>query len=99
MTQFKIANTNELADNQGKLVSIEGRDIALFKHDGKFFAIDNECPHRGGPLSEGPVADGMVTCPFHAWQFRLADGKHSFSDVSVASYKVEIKGEEVFIEL
>ena len=49
----KVAQANEIEPNQGKLVEVQGKKIALFNVDGKFYAIDNTCTHRGGPLSEG----------------------------------------------
>ncbi len=64
----------DLADGRGRCVSIGGRDVALFRVGEKLFAIDNSCPHRGGPLSEGDVSGCVVHCPLHAWAFDLTTG-------------------------
>ena len=58
MPQFiKVATTDELADQQAKLVEVEGQKIALFRVDGGFYALSDTCTHRRGPLSEGTVED------------------------------------------
>ena len=49
----KVAVTDDIAPNQGKLVEVQGKKIALFNLEGKYYAIDNTCTHRGGPLAEG----------------------------------------------
>jgi nitrite reductase (NADH) small subunit len=59
----KVAQANEIEPNQGKLVELQGKKIALFNVDGRFHAIDNTCTHRGGPLSEGELDGDEVTCP------------------------------------
>lgn len=50
------------------------RIVAVFRHEGNWFAIDAMCSHQGGPLAEGTVKDGCVTCPWHGWQYDLATG-------------------------
>ena len=55
-------------------VEAEGRQIMLYRHDGRLYAIDNICSHAGGLLSRGPVADLTVTCPLHGSRFSLATG-------------------------
>lgn len=53
---------------------IDQRVIAVFRHNGHWYAIDAMCAHQGGPLAEGVVKDGCVTCPWHGWQYDLATG-------------------------
>ncbi|MCM2371599.1 Rieske (2Fe-2S) protein [Aporhodopirellula aestuarii] len=53
---------------------IDDRVLAIFRHAGKWYAIDGMCSHQGGPLAEGVVRDGCVTCPWHGWQYDLATG-------------------------
>ncbi len=64
------------------MVVVDGREIALFLVDGTFYAMDNTCPHSGAPLAEGWVDGAEVTCPWHAWSFRMADGKMTLGDYS-----------------
>ena len=60
---------NEIEPGQARLVDVKGKEIALFNVDGEFFALDNTCTHRGGPLAEGEVAGHKVTCPWHGATF------------------------------
>src|SRR2546425_10879860 len=64
MAQFiKVASTADLAPGEAKCVEVAGKKIALFNLEGSFYAIDDTCTHRGGPLCEGEVAGEEVTCP------------------------------------
>ncbi|MEM1282759.1 MAG: Rieske 2Fe-2S domain-containing protein [Chlamydiota bacterium] len=61
----------------GRSISVmtsDEREIALFNVEGTIYALENQCPHAGGPLAEGDVKDGIVTCPWHAWEFNLKTG-------------------------
>jgi len=64
----------DLPDDSPAAVEAEGRQIMLYRHSGRLYAIDNICSHAGGLLSRGPVADLTVTCPLHGSRFALADG-------------------------
>lgn len=64
----------ELTEGATKRVDVEGRGILLYRERGTVFALENTCPHAGGPLNEGKVEDGIVTCPLHGSRFRLRDG-------------------------
>lgn len=78
---------------------INGRDIAIFRlHDG-FWAIDADCPHGGGPLSDGIIAGGCVTCPLHGWRISLATGKVKGRDESVQSYRLIEQEGRVFMQV
>ena len=76
-----IVNLGAVADiplGQGVCVIIEDEEIAVFRtRTGEVFAVDNQCPHRRGPLSEGIVGDGKVICPLHGHKFDLRTGKGS----------------------
>ena len=66
MAQFiKVASAADLAPGEAKCVEVAGKKIALFNLEGTFYAIDDTCTHRGGPLSEGEVSGEEVTCPWH----------------------------------
>ena len=82
----KIAKSDEIQPGQGKMVEVDGKKIALFNVDGAFYAIDDTCTHRGGPLSEGELSGKEVTCPLHLG--RANPGRHQCqrpgsSDLSV----------------
>jgi 3-phenylpropionate/trans-cinnamate dioxygenase ferredoxin component len=66
MAQFiKVARTADLASGAATCVEVAGKTIALFNLEGSFYAVDDTCTHRGGPLSEGEVSGEEVTCPWH----------------------------------
>tara|TARA_R110002049_G_scaffold309268_1_gene519614 strand:+ start:155625 stop:156053 length:429 start_codon:yes stop_codon:yes gene_type:complete len=61
--------------NHGAIeVLIDGQVIAIFRTEDGLFAVDGMCAHQGGPIAEGVVQDGCVTCPWHGWQYELATG-------------------------
>ena len=66
-TLVKVASKSEIGPGGAIKAEINGREIAIFNIDGNFYAIDDTCIHRGGPLSEGSVEDKIVTCPWHGW--------------------------------
>lgn len=68
-----------------------GERIAIFKHNGAISAVTNVCRHQGGPLGEGKIIDGCITCPWHGWQYRPGDGcsPPPFTE-KVATYQVRI---------
>jgi nitrite reductase (NADH) small subunit/3-phenylpropionate/trans-cinnamate dioxygenase ferredoxin subunit len=96
-----VADAREIAPGQGKAVDVDGRRVAVFNLNGTFYAIDDACPHRGGPLSEGEINGTTVTCPWHAAQFDILSGQHLSPPANrgVASYKVSVDGTAVRIEL
>src|SRR5467141_3667251 len=71
---MKVATTDELEDQQAKLVEVEGQKIALFRVGEAFHALSDTCTHRGGPLSEGTVEGAEVTCPWHGARFDIKTG-------------------------
>lgn len=95
----KAAQVSDVAPGAGVCVELGGRQIALFNVDGAFYAIDNTCPHRGGPLAEGELEGTAVTCPWHAWQFDLKTGESITDDSCVARYDVQVEGDAVLIAL
>ena len=70
----KVVAVSELKAGECKTVMAGDRELALFNVGGKFYATDNICPHRGGPLGEGMLEDKVVTCPWHGWRFDVTNG-------------------------
>lgn len=96
----KVAKKSEIPEDTGKKVMVKGLEVALFKVDGKVCAIYSVCPHQGGPLDEGGVTDGSVTCPWHGWDFNIHTGACSFNDaIKVPVFKVKEEGDDVSIEV
>lgn len=93
-----VARVSDVAPGTAKAVMVGGREIALFNVGGTFYALDNTCPHQGGPLCEGWVEENEVTCPWHAWTFKLSDGKMTLGDyASVDAFDVRVDGDVVSV--
>jgi nitrite reductase/ring-hydroxylating ferredoxin subunit len=96
----KVAEVSELSPGQGKLVQIDGQDIALFNVNGRYYAIGAVCPHEGGPLHEGEVDGETIVCPWHAFDFSVKTGECSVdSELRVPTFMVKTEGNDVFIEV
>lgn len=97
----KIAETNDLPAGQARAFDVEGRRVAVFNVGGSFYALDDTCPHAGGPLSEGDVQEGKVTCPWHGADFDLRSGAVLSPPAfeGVRSYKVVVEGNDLKIEV
>ena len=98
-TKFvKVASIHDLPAGQGKMVIAHGKPMALFNVNGEFCAINQICPHMGGPLSEGTLVGKVVTCPWHKWSYYVDTGLPDHEGGhSVASYEVRIEGNDVLI--
>ena len=102
MTEFvKVAKTGEIAPGEARAVEAAGKRIALFNVGGTFYAIDDACTHRGGPLSEGMVLGTEVTCPWHGAIFDVSTGSVLGPPAprDLAHYAVRVKGEDIEVEL
>lgn len=96
----KVTAKNEVVANQGKVVEVQGKQIALFNIDGKICAIENVCPHRGGPVGEGDLQGKVVTCPWHGWQFDVTTGVSPVNPAAkVRTYPCKVEGESVCVEV
>ncbi len=71
----RVAAAGEVARGSALLVEAAGQEIALFNVGGEIFAIDNTCPHSGGPLAEGDIESDRVTCPWHGSVFNIKTGE------------------------
>ena len=101
MSNFiKVANTSELKPGESKVVEVSGEQVALFNVDGEFFAINNTCLHRGGPLGEGFVEGDVVTCPWHGWRYNVKTGANlMIPNQKVPAYPIKVEGNDVFVSL
>lgn len=100
MAFVRAAAVAEIPVGSIRPVSVSGKTVALANVGGQFYAIDNTCMHRGGPIGDGPLEGKIVTCPWHGWQYDVTTGKISQNPtVGVDSYRVEVRGEEVFVDV
>ena len=96
-----VAQVNEIPPGTARTVEVRGIWIALFNVDGRFYAIDNACPHAGGPLGEGKLREGgIVECPWHGWRFNVATGQRVENpNFEVPCCAVRVVGDQVQIAL
>jgi len=97
---YKVGTVRDLAPGEGKVVEVGGHEVALFNVNGTFYALNNVCPHRGGPLGEGFLEGEIVTCPWHGWKFDVTTGVSPENPrAKVASFPVKVEGEDLYVEL
>lgn len=93
MSWISLCELTELTEGEGKYVEIDGFQLAVFLDGGKVYVIDNCCPHAGGNLAGGHIADGCAVCPWHYWAFRLEDGQlRDMPGVNVTTYATRLFG-------
>lgn len=95
-----VASVSEIPPGTGRTVEVEGVWIALFNLNGTFYAIDNACPHAGGPLGEGKLCGAEVECPWHGWKFNVVSGERVGNpNFQVARCEVRIADDQITIRL
>ncbi len=95
---LKVCNISEIEDDRAKIFTVENERVAIFKYDGKLSAIHNVCKHQGGPLGEGKIIDGCITCPWHGYQYLPHNGQSPppFTE-KVSTYEVKLEGKTIYI--
>jgi nitrite reductase/ring-hydroxylating ferredoxin subunit len=97
---IRIAGIEDIPPGTGIVVDAGGKSLAVFNVEGNFYAIDNECAHRGGPLGEGELEGTIVECPWHGWTYDVTTGRCTSNPTAcVASYHVTIDGPDVKVRL
>jgi len=102
MARFvNVATTDEMTPGQAKMVQVDDKKIALFQVEGGFYALDDTCTHRGGPLSEGEIEGEQVTCPWHGAIYNITSGQvlSPPAPQGVASYPVRVEGTAIEVEV
>jgi nitrite reductase (NADH) small subunit len=72
---IRLARADQIPAREGRSVQLGGVSIAVFNTGGRFLAVENRCPHRGGPLADGIMGGHTVTCPLHNWRVDLETGE------------------------
>src|SRR5687767_5556805 len=101
MSDFQtVCKVNDIPQGEGRTVQVGGKLIALFNDNGDYRAIDDTCPHMGASLSGGYLENGIVTCPWHAWRYRLSDGAWADNPkLKIGCYAVRVEGDQVQIQV
>ena len=99
MAFVRVCSIHDVKPGHGKVVDVNGEEVALFNVNGNFFATTNSCPHRNGPLGEGYLDNDIVSCPLHGWKFNVRDGKNlTIPSSKIACFQVKVEGNDVMIE-
>ncbi len=93
-----VCRPEDIVEGRAKIGTIGLERVAVFKHQGRLSAVTNVCKHQGGPLGEGKIVDGCITCPWHGYQFRPEDGRSPppFQD-SVATFDLRMANGQVLV--
>jgi nitrite reductase (NADH) small subunit/3-phenylpropionate/trans-cinnamate dioxygenase ferredoxin subunit len=95
-----IARVSDVVENVGEAYPIDNRMIAVFLHNGEYYAMDDFCPHMGASLAGGCLYEGSISCPWHAWRFNLKDGTWLENPkIKTTVYPIFVEGENLVIEL
>lgn len=95
-----VGSVDEIPDNRARVVCLDGCErVAVFRYGGRVSALTNVCAHQRGPLGEGKFVDGCITCPWHGWQYRPADGQSPppFQE-RIATFRVRVQNRHVFLD-
>jgi methionine sulfoxide reductase heme-binding subunit len=98
-TWIDVGSVAEIPDHRAKTVCLAGRErIAVFRYDGKVSAVTNVCAHQHGPLGEGKIIDGCITCPWHGGEYRPQDGQSPppFHE-KIATYQVRVEQRRILL--
>lgn len=95
---YVVAKAAELREGEGEVVVADGKRFALYAQGGRVFALSNVCRHQGGPVGEGRIAHGCITCPWHGFQYKAEDGcsPPPFTEV-LPTYPVRIVGDALYL--
>lgn len=95
-----VAKISEVPNFGKKVITVSGQELLLINIKGGIFAVENDCPHQGSPLTAAIVKDGYIACPRHGYRFNLADGKcNDHPEYTLRTYQVELRGDDILINL
>ena len=99
-TDVRVAAVKDVPADKPLCVTVGGKEMAVCRLGDKFYALDNFCAHMGGPLCQGRVDDGVVTCPWHGAKYRVENGEvvSGPAKKGVGSQELEVRGEDLFLK-
>ena len=97
---MRIAAAGEIPAGQSRGYTVGRYEVAVFNIDGTFYAIENSCPHQGGPLADGWLEGPLVTCPWHGWCFDVRSGKMTLGEFAcVPRFEVQRRGDDLYVSM
>jgi nitrite reductase (NADH) small subunit len=100
MTEYLLGKIADFPEGKGRAFRAGARTVAVFRANGKIFALANTCVHKGASLCEGDIAENgtVVRCPWHNWSFELASGRHCLDPKEkLRTYEVRLDGDQVIL--
>ena len=95
-----VGRLGDFTPGQGRMVDVSGRHVAVFRLGDELYALDNMCLHRGGPLCDGHIDNGVVTCPWHGWSYEIKTGTMVQDPrVGVSRHEIRLDGDHVTVRL
>ncbi|HXG50717.1 MAG TPA: Rieske (2Fe-2S) protein [candidate division Zixibacteria bacterium] len=96
----KVCKTTDIPDGKARSVEVNGKTIAIFNLQGQFYAINDVCGHRGGPLSEGELDGKIVICPWHGWRYDVTSGANELvPDLPTEKFELRVDGEDILVQV
>ena len=93
-----IGKSEDFVEGKGKALFVSGKELAVFRYQGKLGCIGNKCLHSGGPLSNGELKEGRVYCPWHHWDWDFQTGG-GLAEQTVGGYTIFEEGGKVYLDL
>jgi nitrite reductase/ring-hydroxylating ferredoxin subunit len=94
----RIARTSDIPPGEGRAYAVGRYEVAVFNVDGKLYALENSCPHQGGPLADGWMEGALITCPWHGWCFDVRSGKMTLGDYAfVPRFELQLRGDDLYV--
>jgi nitrite reductase/ring-hydroxylating ferredoxin subunit len=97
---IKVCKASEIKAGCAKSIEIDGKALGVFNIDGKYYAINDVCGHRGGPLAEGELDGTTVICPWHGWRYNVTTGENELlPNLPTQKYEVKVEEDDVLVDL
>src|SRR4051794_11026838 len=96
---IRVCSVDDIPSGEGRAITVAGRRIAIFRAEHGWFALDAACPHLGGPLADGIVAQRTVICPLHERRFDLVTGEQLGGGACALAHAVQVRGRSVWVGL
>ena len=93
MSWIRITPIGNIPLREGRCVTLAGKELAIFRLHDRVYAVDNQCPHSGGPLCDGITSGTTVVCPLHGWRVSLESGEveRPSQNISVNTYDARVR--------
>ena len=96
----RAVKVGDLSPGSAKVIEVAGKTLALCNVDGRFYALDNTCLHRGGPIGEGTLDGTTVTCPWHGWQYDVTTGQATMNpNAKLPCHETKVEGDDVLVSI